>query len=358
MPNKQKNLKRTITTTSGLKVLVTGASGFLGRRLVPALLSKGFSVTCLVRSDPGPGLWADCTMVLGDIRDQECVSRAVSGVDAVIHLAAVVNAKNPDEYQTVNVEGTRILVQEAVKAKAKHIIFISSVDVGHQTLYGRSKEEGEAIVKTSGIPFTIFRPGPIYGPGDNKNLMELFDLIKNHKIVPVIGDGNYLRQPIHVDDAVHSIIAVLESGKAFGKTYYLGGPSITYNEILAAMMEASDNRPTVVHLPSGLAKIFVMAINKFGLGPNISQDQIKTIDQDKMGDVSPIKNDFGIRARPFKQGFTQALEELHAPKMADAPHERSPKRARKQQNKRESKGHREKLRKTPRETMAHRGSPP
>lgn len=312
MASKQKNFNSG-TTRPPLKVLVTGATGFLGRHLVPALLTKGFSVTCLVRSDPGPGLWADCTMVFGDIRDHKAVAQAVTGQDAVIHAAAVVNPKSAGEYQSINVEGTRQLVESAKQSHVNHFIFISSVDVGHKTAYGVSKEKGEELVKDSGIHFTILRPGPIYGPDDNKNIMELFDLVSTKRLIPVIGDGNYLRQPIHVDDACASIISVINSPKSIGKIYYLGGPSITYNEILAAMVDASGNRPTVVHLPPGLAKVFVMAINKFGLGPNVTRDQLQTIDHDKIGDVHQFQQDFGIQARPFKEGLHQVVTQLHDP---------------------------------------------
>ncbi|MEK6960837.1 MAG: NAD-dependent epimerase/dehydratase family protein [Nanoarchaeota archaeon] len=300
-------------------VLVTGATGFLGRRLVPALLQCGYGVTCLVRGDPGPGLWADCRMIEGDLRDEKSIAAALEGTHAVVHAGAVINPKDPSLFETVNVKGTKSLAEASKKARVHHFIFISSVDVGHGTKYGNSKETGEEIVKTSGVPFTIFRPGPIYGVGDDKNIMELFNLVKTKKVMPVIGSGNNLRQPIHVDDVVLAIIRVICSGKAIGKTYYLGGPSITHNEILAAMIEASDNRPTIVHLPSGLAKTLVMAVNKFGLGPNISRDQVRTLDSDKTGDLGPFEEDFKFKARPFKEGFNQVLDELEGRETGKTP---------------------------------------
>lgn len=291
-------------------VLVTGATGFLGRHLVPALLQCGYGVTCLVRGDPGPGLWADCRMIEGDLRDEKSIASALEGTDVVVHAGAVINPKDPGMFDTVNIKGTQALAAASKNAGVHHLIFLSSVDVDHGTKYGNSKKTGEEIVKSSGVPFTIFRPGPIYGAGDDKNIMELFNLVKTKSVMPVIGSGNNLRQPIHVDDVVLAIIKVICSGKAIGKTYYLGGPSITHNEILAAMIEASENRPTIVHLPSGLAKTLVMAVNKFGLGPNVSQDQVQTLDRDKIGDTGPFESDYKFKARPFKEGFKQALDKI------------------------------------------------
>jgi len=293
-----------------IHILVTGATGFLGRHLVPALLQCGYGVTCLVRGDPGPGLWADCRMIDGDLRDEKSIDEALKGTHAVIHAGAVINPKDTDLFETVNVKGTKALVDASKRAGVHHFIFLSSTDAGHATKYGESKKTGEEIVKSSGIAFTIFRPGPIYGVGDDKNLMELFKLVKTKKVMPVIGSGNNLRQPIHVDDVVLAVIKVICSAKAIGKTYYLGGPSITHNDILAAMIEASDNRPTVVHLPSGLAKTLVLAVNKFGLGPNVSRDQIRTMDHDKIGDTGPFEEDFNFKARPFKEGFKEVLDEI------------------------------------------------
>lgn len=308
MPKPSKGSRKRPVTKP--RVLVTGATGFIGRTLVPELLKQGFTVTCLIRSDPGPGLWADCRVVAGDLDNQESIAAAVRGSDAVIHAAAILNAKDPHEYHAVNVEGTKRLVAAATKAKVKHFIFLSSVDVGHGTAYGRSKEEGERIVKESGIRYTILRPGPVYGPGDDKNIMEIYKMVATKAVVPVMGSGNNLRQPIHVEDLAASIIAVILSPKSFGKTYYLGGPAITYNDILAAIIEASGAQTTVVHLPEGLAKTLVLAMQRFGLGPNVSEDQVRTLAKDKIGDTAPFEQDFGVRARPFKQGITQVLKEI------------------------------------------------
>lgn len=299
--------------------MVTGATGFLGRRLVPGLLEQGFSVTCLVRGDPGPGLWADCKMVEGDLNDVLAVKESLKGAEVVIHAGAVINPKNVEEFYSVNVAGTKLLVDEAVRAKVKHFIFISSVDVGTGTRYGRSKEEGERIVKSSGLDYTILRPGPIYGLGDEKNVMELMRVVQTKKIVPVIGDGNYLRQPIHIDDVIEGIIKVIGSMKSIGKTYFLGGPSLSYNELLGILVEASENRPTIVHLPAGLAKTLVMAVNKFGLGPNVTSDQISSLDKDKIGDIKAFEKDFKFKARGFREGISQVVQEMKGRPIQERP---------------------------------------
>lgn len=229
-----------------MRALVTGATGFVGSHLVEALLQRRYDVTALVRS-PAKAARLDrlgVRQVHGDLHDTTALRRAVRDQDVIFHVAGLIAARNADEFRRGNQDGTVNLVQAAKSAAgpgpAPRLVFVSSLAaagpaapgrplLGDEppapvTAYGRSKLAAEAVVRASGLPYTIVRPPMVYGPRDTE-VLKVFRLTRAG-IVPVFGDGTQELSAVYGPDLAEALIAAALSGAAMGKTYFACHPEI------------------------------------------------------------------------------------------------------------------------------------
>jgi len=234
-----------------MKVLVTGASGFLGTAACARLLAEGHEVDALVRrpgSEP-----AGTTAVAGDLGDAAAVTAAVtaSSPDAVLHLAAeIASQRDEARIRAVNVDGTRALLDACTAAGSPRVVFTSTVvtgDAGGRLLvedeplpvatpYGRSKQEGERMLAESELPYVIVRPSHVYGPG-GWYADELIAQLRKPGRFCVIGRGDNLWDVVHVDDVVAALLFALEAAPA-GETYHCADDEpITYYDFMALSAE-------------------------------------------------------------------------------------------------------------------------
>lgn len=188
-------------------VALTGGTGFVGRAVLECLLDAGHEVSALARSIQVP--LAGVEWVLGDLSNREALAELVRGVDAVIHVAGVVNAAEPQGFVTGNVHGTLSLVEAARDEGVPRFVHVSSLSAREPGLsaYGASKARGETVVKASLLDWTIVRPPAIYGPRD-KEMFELFRAAR-WGVVPVPRDGR--ASIIHVEDLARLLVALLPS---------------------------------------------------------------------------------------------------------------------------------------------------
>ncbi len=188
-------------------VALTGGTGFVGRAVLECLLDAGHEVSALARSIQVP--LAGVEWVQGDLSNREALAELVRGVDAVIHVAGVVNAAEPQGFVTGNVHGTLSLVEAARDEGVSRFVHVSSLSAREPGLsaYGASKARGETVVKASLLDWTIVRPPAIYGPRD-KEMFELFRAAR-WGVVPVPRDGR--ASIIHVEDLARLLVALLPS---------------------------------------------------------------------------------------------------------------------------------------------------
>ncbi len=186
-------------------VALTGGTGFVGRAVLECLLDAGHEVSALARSIQVP--LAGVEWVQGDLSNREALAELVRGVDAVIHVAGVVNAAEPQGFVTGNVHGTLSLVEAARDEGVPRFVHVSSLSAREPGLsaYGASKARGETVVKASLLDWTIVRPPAIYGPRD-KEMFELFRAAR-WGVVPVPRDGR--ASIIHVEDLARLLVALL-----------------------------------------------------------------------------------------------------------------------------------------------------
>lgn len=236
------------------KVFVTGATGFVGRHLLPRLAYFD-EVVCLARGPKtdSAGLPANVRWIPGDLNDPATFSEALHGMDAVVHLAALTGKARAREYDRVNIEGTRSLLEAARRADVPCFLHVSSVAVKFPDKsgypYGRSKQEGETLVRASGLQHTIVRPAIILGSGSPvwKGVAPMLEL----PMMPVFGDGHTPIQPIHVADVAEFLVEILRRRLFRGETLEFGGPEVlTFEELLQRAREKrSGRRVRAVHIP-------------------------------------------------------------------------------------------------------------
>jgi dihydroflavonol-4-reductase len=261
-------------TGSNRNVLVTGATGFVGRNLVEALLHRGYSVTCLVRNTSNTRTLQKqhVRLVVGDINDPQSIRQAVIGVCAVYHLAGLIKAAGREEYFRVNQGGTRILLEALAKTNPdlNRFIHISSLAAAGPSKsdrgltedekpnpvswYGESKlmSEQEALRYSDAFPVTVLRPSAVYGPYDSETLL-IFRMIKRGCLLT---PGRFIRRfsLIHVDDLAAACIKAAECSTPSGETYFISRPEIhTWADVGHAIAQNLKKKYRQISIPQWMA---------------------------------------------------------------------------------------------------------
>lgn len=242
-------------------LLLTGATGLIGRALLRRLTGTGEPVRCLVR-DPRR-LGADRVRVqiaLGDLADPPSFRNAMRGVRTVVHLAGAVRDQPLGSIEELNGIATWRMVQAAERAGVEHFVFTSALGaVSHdRTRYLRAKALAERAVLASGVRHTVFAPSLYYAPGDTfLTLLERMAMVL--PAVPISGHGHALYQPIWADDVAACIVAALAPapagrGSANGHARYeLAGPqTLSHREIVELALRAAGRSRPLVHVPTPL----------------------------------------------------------------------------------------------------------
>lgn len=238
-------------------LLLTGATGSVGSRLLPLLLERGEDVRCLVREPRrlGPRR-VDVQIALGDLgemSDPYLVRQALRGVDTVIHLAATIRDQPPHRIEELNGLATVRLLRAAERSGVKRFVFFSALNasVAQRTRFFRAKWLAEQAVTSSSLETTIFAPSIVYDRSDPwVTLLRRFSFLP---VLPVSGDGQARFEPIWAHDAARCVIAALERGEL--DRYELAGPeNLSYDEMSDLVSRVAGRPRSLVHLPLPLIR--------------------------------------------------------------------------------------------------------
>jgi uncharacterized protein YbjT (DUF2867 family) len=286
-----------------LKVFVTGATGFTGSRTVPLLLEKGWEVHCLYRetSDRSVLPQPEIQWHLGNLEDPQELTKWLQGCDALVNIASL------------GFGHAETIVQIAQVAGIKRAIFISTTAI-FTKLNSRSKntrQAAEAAIQTSDLAFTILRPTMIYGSPRDRNMVRLIRLLQRFPLIPILGKGDFLQQPVFVEDVAQAIIQCLEQPETIGKSYNIAGKkALTYNEVIDTIAAILDRKIYKLFLPDKIAVIFLRLLEKMKIPFPIKAEQVKRLNEDKDFSYEEAGNDFQYQPRSFAEGIEIEIKQI------------------------------------------------
>ncbi|MBU0956177.1 MAG: NAD-dependent epimerase/dehydratase family protein [Spirochaetes bacterium] len=319
-----------------MKVLITGASGFIGGHLAHTLVDQGHEVQCLAR--PGSRLRqfknAGIRIIRGSFEDDAVLAEAVRGVDWVFHLAAVINAARWSEYRLVNTVYTELLLAACSKSpnKIRRFVFVSSVsaagdsgssgypdenaDCRPDDWYGKSKLEAEAAVLSYAaiFPVTILRPPFVIGPRQ-KELQLIMQLLKAG-IYLTMGSGRKQSILIYVDDLISAMLLCAENPEAAGKVYFVSdarSDGYAWREIVATISEVLGRRNFWLSVPFSVQLLFAGLVEGctglFGKTSPLTKDYVLKIrNAHWLYDASAIHRDLGYTAQySLRRGIEEVV---------------------------------------------------
>ncbi len=264
-------------------LLLTGATGSVGSRLLPLLLERGEEVRCLVREPRRLGQWrVDVQIALGDLgemSDPYLVRQALRGVDTVVHLAATIRDQPPRRIEELNGLATVRLLRAAERSGVQRFAFFSALNAGaaQRTRFFRAKWLAEQAVDSSPLETTIFAPSIVYDHSDPWiTLLRRFSFLP---VLPVSGEGRAKFEPIWARDAAQcaanailsagapqsSAIAAggVSSGTTRGTRYELAGPEVlTYDDMSDLVSEIAGRPRPLVHVPLPVIRSGLLALRK------------------------------------------------------------------------------------------------
>ncbi|MEO6035035.1 MAG: complex I NDUFA9 subunit family protein, partial [Verrucomicrobiota bacterium] len=288
-----------------MKVFVTGATGFVGRELIRQLDGAGHSVRILARNADSPAAREMISKFKaevhpGNVLDLDSLHDGLDGVDAVIHLVGIISEQGGSTFEKIHTLGTQNMVSAVRASGVKRFLQVSALGVCAyaKARYHKSKWAAEMHVRNSGLDFTIFRPSIIYGRGDH--FVNFFaGLSRWSPVLPVMGTGNGLLQPVPVEDVARCFVRALVNPRTVGQSYDLYGPEIlTLREILQAICDATGRKRLLVQIPMPMARtlaatlewIFPAILRK---APPLNRDQLVMLEEKTIGKCPAALEIFG-----------------------------------------------------------------
>ncbi|OGC50880.1 hypothetical protein A2716_02490 [candidate division WWE3 bacterium RIFCSPHIGHO2_01_FULL_40_23] len=324
-----------------MKILLTGAGGFIGRHLVKALLAKNYRLRCLVRKGSQTGfLPGNVEKFTADLTYLASLNGICTGIDVVIHGAALTNVKDlkteGHRFKEINVTGTENLLKQS--KGIKKFIYLSSVDAmginTHKVLseedkcrpvqpYDRSKYEGELLVKgyasKYGFTFTILRPSMVYGGGVSnpeilkvdRAILKFMKLIRKH-VFPIFGSGKNKLPLVHVSNVVQAVMRVIENTTSTNQTYIISDKrSYELNELVETIAKELNVKYSGFHVPLPVAYtgafFFEKIKNITGIDFGITRKSIDYITANRVFNVTKAMTDLNYNPIDLKAGINEAV---------------------------------------------------
>ena len=314
--------------------LVTGASGFVGSAVAKAFREAGLQVRVLIRaSSPRINIDPSDTIVVGDICDRDAVAAALRGVRYLVHAAADYRlwAPSPAEIFRTNVEGTRIIMEEALRAGVERIVYTSSVATIEPGSGGSSDESRplsedraigpykkskviaervvEDMVRRSGLPAVIVNPSTPIGPRDVRPTPTGRIIVEaaRGRMPGFVDTGLNL---VHVDDVAAGHLAALRKG-VIGERYILGGENVSLLTMLADIAHLTGRRPPWLRVPVVAAYPLAVAAELWshvsGREPFATRDALRMARHHMFFNDAKARCDLTYSARPYREGIADAI---------------------------------------------------
>lgn len=321
-----------------MKLLLTGATGFLGKRVAHALHCRGHALRAIARpASNRSGLPDGVEWVVGDTTDADSLRRAAEGCDAVLHMAALVKMWDPDpgRFDAVNVGGFRNALAAAKAAGARLVYTSSFIAIGptgpepadesrvhpggYRNDYERTKALADAEARAAaaaGDDVVMLYPGVVYGPGDVTDGNIVVKLILDHfagKVPAILGPGDRLWSYAFVEDVAEGHALALEKGRR-GERYFLCGENVSMNGFFATLERLSGRAAPPWHLPFAAAEAVGFAMwlwaELTGLPPQLTHREVGVFREHWACASDKATAELGYAPRPLEQGLRETLRWL------------------------------------------------
>ena len=318
-----------------MKVLITGATGFIGKHLVKALVEDGHYCRCLVRETSDIDDLAkldNIELVYGDIVNKDSIEKTTKNIQLVYHLASQIgkHGVSEDQFYSTNINGTRNLLAASSNGDVKQFVFCSTPGVqgkgysqASETLlynpphiYEQTKCEAERLVlkfhQERNLPVTIIRPDFVYGPGDLRRL-SLYRAIRDKRFY-VIGNGKSFLHPTYIDDVIQGFLLVANNIVAFGQIYNIAGPRpLTVEEYARTIAQTLNVTFPGIRVPKTIALVTACAFEGFskisGKEPLISRSKVEFLTKSHGSDINKAKTQLGYEPKfEFEKGIRNTID--------------------------------------------------
>ncbi len=294
-----------------MTVLVTGGTGFIGGHVVHALRARDVPVRAIVRDRRRAGrleAWG-VELVVGDVADVSVLRAACVGVQAVIHLVAIIKGSRAD-FERVMEHGTRNLVSAAEGAGVCRFVLASALGLDERSRdavpYFTAKWEMERAVRSSSLGYVIFRPSFVFGK-DGGVLPTFVRLARFAPVTPIVGDGETRLQPIWVEDVAEYFARAIDQPTATGRVFEIGGPdAVTWNDFWDRLKRTIGARRPSIHVPIGMLRAQATLTKRLPGAP-VTRDQLTMLElgDNVVSDTSAVET-FQLPLVPLDEQLRRA----------------------------------------------------
>ena len=303
-----------------MRLLITGATGFVGREVLRQARAAGHAARILARDPHSPSARAaakefGAELRPGNVLRGDTLAGAAQGCDAVLHLVGIISEIGEQTFENVHFHATANVLAAARQAGVARYLQMSALGTRPQAAsrYHQTKWQAEEAVRASGLAWTILRPSLIFGPEDQ--FVNLFaGLSRWSPVLPVMGSGRAHFQPVAVKDVATAFVLALEVPSAQGATFDLCGPDrVTMPQLLREVLAAVGRRRLVLRIPLPIARwqarmlefIYPRFLRR---APPLNCDQLIMLQEENVGDPEPARLCFGLRLTPFGEGIRRYLQ--------------------------------------------------
>ena len=306
-------------------ILVTGATGFIGRVLVRQLTETGQQVRVLLRPSPrSPRLpkGVPVEVAVVSLGDERGLRAALRGVDQIYHLASAGSQGRRGNLFSTDIEGTRNLAQVAAGTKIERFIYLSHLGADRASAFPIHKAKGiaEEHIRKSGVPHTIIRSSVVFGPEDHFTTNLARFIRGTPGFLPIPGDGRTLIQPLWVEDLVTCLIWALQNQETVNQTYDIGGGEyFTVRQVLETLMTVIHTQRLIVSLPYPYMRALFVTLDTFTPSFNFPTYWLDYVAVNRTCPVDNLPRSFGLmparfayrlnylERKPFSQRIQEAL---------------------------------------------------
>jgi nucleoside-diphosphate-sugar epimerase len=288
-----------------MRILITGSSGFIGRRVVAALLNAGHQVVCVVRSVPATPERAGMQFIEADFtRDPTPESWAprLRGIDIVINAVGIIREHGAQTFSVLHSQAPRALFAACARQGVKLIVQISALGADRHAIsrYHLSKKEADDFLLENNLPAIILQPSLVYGPGGAS--AALFNTLATLPVQPVFGDGRQMVQPVHIDDVVDAVLAAVNMPNARGERIaVVGADAVPFARFIAMLRSAMRMRPAWrLTVPIGIARLTARVAGIVGNAP-LDSETFQMLERGNTADVAGLRALLGRMPRGIAQ---------------------------------------------------------